>query len=429
MTRVAPYQLFEWERRGFADLPEADAVRLCRAATAPAQRLGKNQRAFDLGYDALTARNLVGVIAAGDTLCEILPKVDREAPGDAATLRQQLIGMLGVAHDLPIADDAATALDTQQHTLLEVLIARFAKLATEAVRRGVPRAYVAHEDDLPALRGRLDVTRQFTTLAATPHRLACRYDEFSDDIALNQVMKAAIMRLRRLARSHANQRALAELALVYADVADVPAALLRWARIGRDRITARWQDLLRLAKLILGDKFQNSSAGAEGGFALLFDMNALFERYVEQLLAPIVAATGARLVGQGGKRSCLFPEEGGPGLFETKPDMRIVSGDHSRMIIDTKWKRLTDAATDRKMDVKQADLYQMMAYAQLYECNELVLLYPHHAGLTSPLPVHHRVAHVAGPVRLSVASVDLKTHASARSILHQLCQMAAPFGR
>lgn len=420
---MAHHQLFEWEQRRFdaADaIPVAAAERLVRAAAAPAARLTGSHRAFDFGRDALSAQNLVGVIAAGDTTCEILPKIDREATGDAPTLRRQLIGMLGVAHDLPIADDAAATLETQQHTLLEVLIARFARLATEAVRRGVPRSYVAHKDDLPALRGRLDVTRQFTTLAATPHRLACRYNEFSDDIALNQVMKAAVVRLRRLAHAHANQRALAELALVYADVADVPAALLRWDRIVPDRTNVRWQGLLRLAKLILGDRFQNSAAGTADGFALLFDMNALFERYVEKLLAPIVAATGARLVGQGGSRHCLFSEDGGTGLFATFPDLQVSRGGRTRMVIDTKWKRLTDPSSDRKMGVSQADLYQMMAYAQLYQCNELVLLYPHHAGLTSPLPARHRIAALDGMVRLSIASVDVTSHARARADLSRL---------
>jgi len=288
------------------------------------------------------------------------------------------------------------------------------------VRRGVPRAYVRHDKDRPALRGRLDVTRQFSTLAASPQRLACGFDEFSDDIALNQVMKAAVQRLRRMARSHANQRALAELALIYADVADVPAASLRWDRIVPDRTNARWHGLLRLARLLLGDRFQNSSAGATDGFALLFDMNVLFERYIEKLLGPIAAASGAHLIGQAGRRRCLFPEGEEKGLFETKPDLQIWRDGRVRLIVDTKWKQLDDHETDRKMGIKQADLYQMMAYAQLYECEALVLLYPHHSGLVSPLPRHHRIARPDGPVKLTIASVDLASHASAQADLRRL---------
>ncbi|WP_347094063.1 McrC family protein [Sphingomonas parapaucimobilis] len=413
---MAHHQLFEWERRRFdADdaIPVSEAGRLVRAAIEPANRLRGAQRAFDFGRDALTAQNLVGVVAAGDTSCEILPKIDRYATGDATALRRQLIGMLGVAHDVPIADDAATTLDTQDHTLLEILITRFATMAHDAVRRGIPRTYVTHDEDLPALRGRLDVTRQFTTLAATPHRLACHFDEFSDDTALNQVMKAAIHRLRQLARSHANQRSLSELALIYADVSDVPAALLRWDRIVVDRTNSRWQELLRLSKLILGDRFQNSAAGVSDGFALLFDMNALFERYVARLLDPIAAGFDMRLLAQGGRRPCLYPETGEIALFETEPDLRLLCrGGNVVVVLDTKWKALTP---DRNMGVKEADLYQMMAYAQIYDCSALVLLYPDHAGLNTPLLAHHRIAQIDGPVRLTVAAIDVTTHARART--------------
>jgi 5-methylcytosine-specific restriction enzyme subunit McrC len=419
---MAHHQLFEWEARRFGaddEIPVAEAERLARAAAAPAARLKGSQRAFDFGHDALTAQNLVGMIAAGGTSCEILPKIDRvqngeSGGGDAPGLRRQLIRMLSVAHDLAIADDAATLLETQHHTLLEILITRFVAMLTEAVRRGIPRAYVAHAADLPALRGRLDVTRQFTTLAASPQRLACRYDEFSDDIALNQVMKMAVTRLRQLARSTSNQRALGELALVYADVRAVPVAALRWDRIVPDRTNARWQDVLRLARLILGERFQNSAQGSADGFALLFDMNALFERYVEKLLAPISTAQGARLIAQGGARCCLYPEDGADALFATYPDLRIVRDGREVLVIDTKWKRLTDPAIDRKMGVSQADIYQMMAYARLYDCSLLVLLYPHHAGLRSPLPMHHRIADRDGAIRLTVATIDLTNHTTAR---------------
>ena len=169
-----------------------------RAAAAPAGRLKSKPNAFDFGREALRAQNLVGIVAAGDTSCEILPKVDRDAEGDASMLRRQLIRMLAVAHDVPIADDAPADIDTQSETILEILITRFCQLLGEAVRRGMPRFYVPHAEDLGAMRGRLDIRRQFSNLSATPQKLACRYDEFSEDIPLNQIMKAAVSRLARL---------------------------------------------------------------------------------------------------------------------------------------------------------------------------------------------------------------------------------------
>lgn len=422
------HRLFEWETRRFdaADaIPEAEAVSLVRAAHAPAARLKAGRGAFEFGRDGLRARNLVGIVAAGNASCEILPKVDRDAPGDATALRRQLIRMLGIAHDLPIADDAATSLDVRHETLLEILIARFCALLTDAVRRGVPRFYVAHADDLPALRGRMDVGRQFTTLAASPQRLACRYDEFSEDITLNQAMKAALGKLARLTRSLANARRIAELTTVYADVSAVPASALRWDAVAPDRANARWQAPLRLARLILGDRFQNSAAGEADGFALLFDMNALFERYLEKLIARIAPARGWRMTAQGGARSCLHPEGGGEPLFSTCPDMLLSRDGRMALVIDAKWKRLTDASRDRKRNVSQADVYQLMAYAQLYGCDEVALLYPHHGGLGSPVRARHRIAGADGSARLTIATVDVTSHEAARGDLAALLETVA----
>ena len=92
----------------------------------------------------------------------------------------------------------------------------------------MPRSYVACADDLPLPRGRLDVTRQFTKFAASPQKLACRYDALTEEIELNRIMKAVVVRLSGVARSPDNRRMLRELGFAYTQVSDVPIALLRW---------------------------------------------------------------------------------------------------------------------------------------------------------------------------------------------------------
>ena len=417
------HQLFEWEARRFDAedaIPVREAELLTKAARAPSARLKGRPRTFDHGREAFAAQHLVGVVAASGTSCEILPKVDRDAPGDTKQLRRQLIRMLGVAYDLPVADDAATGVDVQSETLLEVLITRFVALLLEILHQGLPRSYRRDTDDLPSLRGRLDITRQFTTLAASPHRLACIFDEFTADVPLNQVVKAAIARLRRLARGPANQKRLDELTLVYADVSSIPPVALAWREIVADRSNTRWMLLVRLAKLILGDRFQNSAHGGSEGFALLFDMNALFELYVEKLIRPLASAEGWQMTSQGGGRSCLYPDDGAMPIFSTFPDIQLLRQGQVHRIIDTKWKRLADRASDPKMEIKQQDIYQMMAYGQLYNCQDLFLLYPHHGGLSFHTPARHYIAGAGGRNKLTIATVDLASHSAARTCLQQL---------
>lgn len=383
----------EWERIGYgsgiADMPEAEADRIAALARASVFSGRGGEGVLEHGRKGLRACGVVGVIATPDCQLEILPKIeaDGETNVSDATLRTRLIHMLAVAYDLPIEAGAMTHLGWQRETVLELLIRLFCAKLIDAVRHGMPRHYLEHEDELPALRGRLDVTRQFSTLAVSPQKLACRFDSLSPDIALNQVMRAAVSKLSRLSGAPDNQRALRELGFVYADVAVVPPNALRWDRIVLDRTNRRWRDLLSFARLFLSDRYQQTSAGSVDGHALLFEMNVLFEKYVERVLSQALAGTGLRVSSQGGHRDCLF--EGDIGHFRTRPDLIIRDADGIALIIDTKWKRMTPRLDDPKQGVSQADVYQLMAYGRLYDCTNVILLYPHHADL-GPDPIRRR---------------------------------------
>jgi len=76
------------------------------------------------------------------------------------------------------------------------------------------------------------------------------------------------------------------------------------------------------------------------------------------------------------------------------------------MVIDTKWKTISLNPEDKKRGVSQSDVYQMMAYARLYLCQEVMLLYPHHRGLgADALDAGYGMNE--GNERLRIASVDL----------------------
>jgi 5-methylcytosine-specific restriction enzyme subunit McrC len=422
--------ILEWETIRYGEQPDeipaaaADRLAAVAAASPLAGRGGGG--ILEHGRKGLRARGVVGVIAAEQCALEILPKIDFPGEsGDQAkgSIRQRLIHMLAVALELKIDPGQVTALDWQRETLLEILIRLFSEKLVDAVRQGMPRRYVDHADDLPLLRGRLDIRRQFTTFAAEPSRLACRFDALTPDIALNQIMKAAVTRLLRIARTADNQRRLRELAFAYADISDVPISALRWERVVLDRTNERWRELLNLARLLLGERFQTTSAGGSEGFSLLFEMNTLFEEYVARMLRRALGPHGLQVVSQGGRFYCLEAQDR-PGLFQTKPDILVKRRGEVVQIIDTKWKRIASKIDDPKQGVSQGDVYQMMAYGQLYRCPQLTLLYPHHAGLAvaEGLQAIHRVA--SGDHWLGIATIDVALGAGIQQRLQTLAPAA-----
>ena len=361
--------------------------------------------------DGLKARGVVGVLAVEGCSLEILPKIEvgqkEGSSEERREVRKRLVHMLAVALDLKIETGRLTDLDWQRDTLLEILIRIFCDKLTEAVRRGLPRRYIGHEDDLPRLRGALDVPRQFTRHAANPGRLACRFDELSRDIALNRIMKAAIARLSRMSRNPANQQRLRELAFVYADIATVPVPALDWGAVVIDRTNRPWQDLFGLAALFLRSRYQTTSSGAGQGTALLFEMNALFEEYIGRLVARALTGTEFRVALQGGRLSCLTDLDDGRSVFQTKPDILVWHAGEIVHVIDSKWKRISARIDDPKQGVSQSDVYQMMAYAHLYKAPRLTLLYPHHEGLGAQEGVQARFRITDRETVLETASLDI----------------------
>lgn len=338
----------------------------------------------------LRAKQMVGVLAAPGCSLEILPKIDPDAPDEhAPTVRARLVSLIDLALGLDIGDGGAAAMAHGADSLLEVLIRLFAERLLAQTRRGLPRQYLAQEDDLPALRGRLDAVRQFTVNAVRPDRLACRFDVLSHDIALMRVMAATVVSLGKRTRLPATRRSLDELRFVLTDVTLLPPSALPWSAVRIDRTNRSWESLFRLARLLMGREWQATGHDAQGhaGTSLLFPMDKLFEQAVATLLRRALAGSDIEVVAQGGLKHCLGewredePCEGH--VFQTRPDLLLRRSGRVIAVIDTKWKRLAADPLDRRHGVSQADVYQMMAYARLYECERLMLLYPSVPGTGS----------------------------------------------
>ncbi len=406
---------------------QADALLKAARSHPSANRSGTN---ILIDYNTkITARQVVGVIAAQGCSLEILPKIDANAAEPDSTIRKRLVRMLDVALGLDVSDGQSSTMARQNETLLDILIRIFTQRLLAEARRGLPRAYLAQEEDLPTLRGKLDIRRQFTVHAVRPDRLACRFDTLMADTPLLRIMKACVVLLRRHARAIETSRNLDELRFLFADITDVRPENLPWAQVRIDRTNRRWETLFALAKLFLKREWQathhDSSAGQ--GITLLFAMNDLFEAYVAALARKALLGTQWTVHSQGGRLPCLQEDrEDGKPRFQTKPDILIKDNGATVVVIDTKWKHIGRDPEDAKLGVSQADIYQMMAYSRLYGCGETMLLYPHHKELGDVAwDKPYRMLGSNAPCdRLRIASVDIAAREA--DIVDRLKQLVVP---
>lgn len=108
--------------------------------------------------------------------------------------------------------------------------------------------------------------------------------------------------------------------------------------------------------------------GNDVAFALLFDMNLLFESYVYDHLRR--NGKFESITAQDKTHHLAFHRD--KGRFRLRPDIVI---DDGAIIADTKWKILSEDKTHQ--GVSQGDMYQLYAYGTKYKkCIDMYLIYP-----------------------------------------------------
>lgn len=326
----------------------------------------------DRGRPALRLSQWVGVLRLPDgTTLEILPKT-HERGDDPQACRAVLLRMLA-ATDTRFRTAPPTELNPVQMPLFEVFLAYALAGIRQALRRGVPHAYVPVEEERAGLRGRLNLSRQMRQPPSRAHLLHVTYDEYLPDRPETRLVRSCVERIARLTTRDQTRRLARETLHLLDGVPpsrDIRADLGQW-RLERGQ--AHFAALEPLVRLVLFDL--NPLAGGERvrSVSVLFDMNRVYEAYVAWLLRRDHPDWQIRTQVRGKSLGTLHGQK----VFNLKPDLHITLPDGEVIIADTKWKRL-ESNPDRVYGVSQADAYQMLAYGVRYQeaGGKLWLMYP-----------------------------------------------------
>lgn len=374
--RVVPLSVFSWL--------ETQALRAAEAGESAWLRVTQRR-----GRRAVQVTSFVGVIRAPDGFqIEVLPKVGKSIVGGDADARKLLIQMLrclgGFRH---VQTDSAKLLATRM-PLLEVFIGAFLRAVEHVVKRGLRSEYRFRQDNVFALRGKLQLAMHLRQNLCRQDRFFAEFDEFSTNRPENRLLHAALRRALSWTAAQTHQQLARELFFVFTEVPEPEQPAADFSRVRLDRDMGHYADALAWARLILGDESPLTGAGAHQAPSLLFPMEAVFEAYVAKHLArrltqPFTLRTQAR--------SFSLVRHLGQEWFRLKPDLLVQESTANRLVLDTKWK-LLDArkvtGTD-KYGLDQADFYQLHAYGQSYlnGQGDLVLIYPKTEDFAQPLPV------------------------------------------
>ena len=330
---------------------------------------------FEEAEYELTAGSTVGTVVLPTLHLLIRPKVD---------IRNMLF-LLGYGIEL-----ASWAKDRfpyeQEPDLLRAVAHMFEAEVSRSARQGLVRGYQARRETLTTLRGRIDVARQFRVRQGRPFPLECSFEEYTEDIELNRVVKAALRRLLQV--PGLNPEVTRMLRFRYrlfddvASIADGPGSI---PDIGYTRLNEHWRPAGELARIILNQDSLRDETGGIMGMAFTVDMNELFERFVERIVDREARSAGLRPVPQATRQLSTN--------VSMRPDLVLQSAGSDLAVGDAKYKDLNTGTPPND------DLYQLLAYCVSLGLKRGLLIY------TGELDKRYRVER-AGIV-LEAIAIDL----------------------
>ena len=326
----------------------------------------------------------IGVLALGELAIVVRPKI----PIDRVMFMISYVLDIGDwrQDDAPLAEDA---------DLLEAIIPAFTHHTRQAIRRGLLQGYRSEEDALHTVRGRIRFGDQIRRRFDIPLPIEISFDDFTEDIEENRLLKTALHLLGRLPiRSPGARRSVRTLRPAFTAVELGSYRRGAVPEIAYNRLNRHYRPAVELARLIIESSSLELRHGEVTGAAFMIDMNAVFERFLRAALREALHLPERQWPEGERERRLTLDKAGQVHLI---PDLMWRSGPMREPIFvgDAKYKRIVPSGWPN------ADIYQMLAYCTASDLPSGLLVYA--AG--EDAAACHRIKHAGKTIE--VATLDL----------------------
>lgn len=275
------------------------------------------------------------------------------------------------------------------------------------IRGGLSKDYISVEETSNVIKGKIDINSTIKKNTLVNKKVAVVYDEFSEDILLNQIIKGTLLYLARSKKINQKMRkSFYGLLPYFTEVTDVELDLKLWKNVIYNRQNIRYQfivDVCRyLYEQLLFDESSTSQIMKE-----LQDEQRLSSLYEKFIYAFFKRETNYKV-----SRSQIQWNID-DGFTEALPIMQtdlILQKDNKTLIVDAKFYSENMAARFEGGAAKQksGNLYQIFTYINNWKKgpNETVagmLIYAKTTALNQP----NHVYHIKGK-QIFVVSLDLQ---------------------
>lgn len=275
------------------------------------------------------------------------------------------------------------------------------------IRGGLSKDYISVEETSNVIKGKIDINSTIKKNTLVNKKVAVVYDEFSEDILLNQIIKATLLYLARSNKINRKMRkSFYGLLPYFTEVSDVELDLNLWKKVKYNRQNIRYQFIVDVCRYLYEQLLFDESSASQI-MKELQDEQRLSSLYEKFIYAFFKRETNYKV-----SRSQIQWNVD-DGFVDALPIMQtdlILQKENKTLIVDAKFYSENMAARFEGGAAKQksGNLYQIFTYINNWEKgpDETVagmLLYAKTTALNQP----NHVYNIKGK-QIFVATLDLQ---------------------
>lgn len=247
----------------------------------------------------------------------------------------------------------------------------FARILRNGIRhllkRGLDRAYTTETNDIPGIRGKLEISATVKLQGRVHGRVVCTLDELTHDVLHNQILKATLLRLTGTPRIDSElRRDLADLVGKFSGVRTIALRNEAFRQIQLHSNNRFYRLLLHVCGLLHRQMLPDSAAGAYR-FADFSpeQLEVIFQSFVRNFFAH--HQTTYRVCAERIRWQRTIAEEFAIGWLPVMETDVSLESPARKLVIETKFYGTSFRRHHRsegKAKINSAHLYQLFAYLQ-----------------------------------------------------------------
>jgi len=234
----------------------------------------------------------------------------------------------------------------------------------QQIKQGLYREYIIADNDMPTLKGKLDINNTILNSIQRKKILSCSYDELSEDNLMNQIIKTTLLLMMKSNDVKKERRQKIKILLPYLDSVDtINPKSIDWKHLNFQRNNNCYRMMIYMCWFLINSMLLTTEAGRykiasfvdDNSMPLLYERFVLeYYRYHHPELTPNPSYVEWNL------------NDGFKGkLPDMKTDITLTNHDKT-LIIDTKYyshAMVTSYYSD-KQKLRSQHLYQIFAYVK-----------------------------------------------------------------